>query len=141
VKVVFYILVLSSAIITVSCNNGSDAQISGPVYKIPSDHPVGKDIRYDISRIRNLYTNFNTIANRVILKNKIAPTEVMQLNKIIEKLKCFEVVYSQKFFEKEIQQTAYAVLMNDPESNRIISEYIYLSRQLQDIEGRQFLNL
>jgi hypothetical protein len=140
-KIIFYIVLVFSTTLYFSCNKESVAKISGPAYQIPENPPVGIDISHDISRIRNLYTKFNKIACKVVENQKIAPEEVYELNKIVSKLKYFEVVYSQKFFEKEIQQTAYSILMSDPESNKIISEYIFLTSQLQDVEGRQFLNL
>lgn len=140
-KSIFYIILILSATLYISCNKESVAKISGPVYQIPENPPAGIDISHDIFRIKKLYTKFNQIAYKVVENKKASPAEVNELNRIIAGLKYFEVIYSQKFFEKEINQTAYSVLMSDPGSNKIISEYIFLTRQLQDIEGRQFLNL
>jgi len=140
-KIIINILLISFAGILISCNSESVAEISGTVYKIPHNPPVGKDINHDITRIKKLYSKFNFIATIVVKNNKIAPNEIHEINRIIDQLKCYELVYSQKFFENKIEKTAFAVLMNDPSTYKIISDYIYLTKQLQLVEGSQFLNL
>jgi hypothetical protein len=32
-------------------------------------------------------------------------------------------------------------MMSDPDAQKIMSDYVFLTRQLQNVEGRQFINL
>ncbi len=140
-KSLIYISIIVLGALYISCNQESVAETTKSVYTTPDNPPIGKDISCDISRIRDLYSKFNFIARSVVDKNKINPTDIHQLNEIVLNLKYFDIIYTQKFFNKEINKTTYALLLTDPSSNKIISDYIFLTRQLQNIEGRQFLNL
>lgn len=124
-----------------TCGTRSNAGTSGTVDKLPGNLSAGKDIERDIDRIKALYAGFNKIAQTVVNRNRIEPQEIGKLNKIISELKYYELVYSQLFFQKEIERTAYMVMMSDPDAQKIMSDYVFLTRQLQNVEGRQFINL
>jgi hypothetical protein len=141
VKVLVYLGIVVLVVIGYTCGTKSNAGTSGTVDKLPGKLSAGKDIDRDIDRIKTLYAGFNKIAQTVVNRNRIEPQEIGKLNKIISELKYYELVYSQLFFQKEIERTAYMVMMSDPDAQKIMSDYVFLTRQLQNVEGRQFINL
>jgi hypothetical protein len=141
VKSLVYLGIVFLVVTGFACGTRSNAGTSGRVEKLPGNLSAGKDIERDIDRIKALYSGFNTIARTVVGRKRIEPQEIGRLNKIISELKYFELVYSQMFFQKEIEKTAYMVMMSDPDAQRIMSDYVLLTRQLQNVEGRQFINL
>jgi hypothetical protein len=141
VKVLVYLGIVVLVVIGYTCGTKSNAGTSGTVDKLPGKLSAGKDIDRDIDRIKTLYAGFNKIAQTVVNRNRIEPQEIGKLNKIISELKYYELVYSQLFFQKEMERTAYMVMMSDPDAQKIMSDYVFLTRQLQNVEGRQFINL
>lgn len=140
-KVLVYLGIVLLVLTGFSCGTRSNAGTSGSVEKLPGNLSAGKDIDRDIDRIKALYAGFNNIARTVVSRKRIEPQEIGKLNKIISELKYYELVYSQMFFQREIERTAYMVMMSDPDAQQIMSDYIFLTRQLQNVEGRQFINL
>jgi hypothetical protein len=141
VKGLVYLGIVLLVVTGYACGKRSNAGTSVAVEKLPGNLSAGKDIERDIEKIKSLYSGFNKIAKTVVDRKKIEPHEIGMLNKIISELKYYELVYSQMFYQKKIRKTAYVVIMSDPEAQKIISDYVLLTRKLQNVEGRQFINL
>lgn len=130
-------IIVFSTIVYNSCSSESSAQDTETVSLEHDNSEPSKDV----TRLKNLYIDFNLLSEYSISQNRIEPSDIHKLNLIIRKLNFFVKSYELKYYKIVDGNELFTVLLNDSETHDIISKYILLSSQMKDIDGYQYIKI
>mgnify|MGYP001216236863 CR=1 FL=1 len=98
-------------------------------------------IEKDLERLKALYSDYISISKECIAMNRISPDNLEKMNLIIIKLNFYRAVYKNKYHTKIHSDLLRYILNEDPSAQELISEFVYFSSQLKQLDGYQYLNL
>ena len=126
-----------------SCSEQSNARDTSAAKKSSEteNHNLAIEIKKDLMKVNQLYTEFNNIAEASISKQRISRENISILNQTIEKINFYKTLYNFKYKLKLDKNKLNSQMRNDITFRQNLSQYIQNTTNLQQVEGIVHVNL